>query len=264
MAFGISAAAAGLIGGGLGALGSVGGAAIGASAAGSAADKQAAAAAQANQLQKQIYDQQRADQEPYRQAGMGALSQMQDPSFQHNFGMSDYQADPGYQFRLDQGQKALERSAAARGGLQSGGTLKGLTDYAQGMASQEYQGAYNRFTNNQNNRFGRLSTIAGMGQGANSANAAAGQNYAGQVGGNMTGVGNAQGAASIASGNTWGNTLSGLGSGLGKSFGDAYALSKQPNWLAGMGTPFGSSLPSGPQAPSLGLSGLGTMPTYNF
>ena len=52
--------------------------------------------------------------------------------------------DPGYQFRLQQGQKALETSAAARGGLLSGGTLKGIQDYAQGLASQEYGNVYAR------------------------------------------------------------------------------------------------------------------------
>ncbi len=66
-----------------------------------------------------------------------------------NFTMQDYQADPGYQFRLDQGNKALNNSAAARGSLLSGATLKAIADYNSGAASQEYGAAQNRFSGNQ-------------------------------------------------------------------------------------------------------------------
>lgn len=66
-----------------------------------------------------------------------------------NFTMADYQEDPGYQFRLDQGNKALNNSAAARGGLLSGATLKAIAEYNSGAASQEYGAAQNRFVQNQ-------------------------------------------------------------------------------------------------------------------
>lgn len=56
----------------------------------------------------------------------------------------DMQADPSYQFRLDQGRKALEASKAAQGILKTGGTAKGLMEYGQGYASQEYGNVYNR------------------------------------------------------------------------------------------------------------------------
>ena len=74
-------------------------------------------------------------------------------------------SDPGYQFRMDQGQKAIERSAAARGGLFSGGTGKALQQYSQGLASQEYGNAFNR-----------LASLAGIGQSANSQQVALNQN----------------------------------------------------------------------------------------
>ena len=61
-----------------------------------------------------------------------------------SFTAKDYQADPGYAFRLSEGQRALERTAAARGGLISGGALKAATRYGQDMGSQEYQNAYQR------------------------------------------------------------------------------------------------------------------------
>ena len=66
------------------------------------------------------------------------------PEFAPPTGQQLLAEDPGYQFRLDEGRKALERSAAAQGTLRSGATLKGLMDYGQNTASQEYQRAYNR------------------------------------------------------------------------------------------------------------------------
>ena len=56
-------------------------------------------------------------------------------------------ADPGYQFRLQQGQEALERSGAARGVTNTGGTLRNILDYGQQAASQEYGNVYNRMAN---------------------------------------------------------------------------------------------------------------------
>jgi hypothetical protein len=57
----------------------------------------------------------------------------------------DFEADPGYQFRMAEGNKAIEASAAARGGLFSGKTGTDLQNFSQGLASQEYGNAYNRF-----------------------------------------------------------------------------------------------------------------------
>lgn len=68
-----------------------------------------------------------------------------------DFAMSDYEADPGYAFRLAQGTKALENTAAARGNQLSGATLKAMSEYNQGQASQEYQNAVNRYNVNRSN-----------------------------------------------------------------------------------------------------------------
>lgn len=223
MAFGISAGAAALIGGGLSAIGGIGGAMIGANAANSAADKQAAATQQANQLQQQMFEEQRQDQAPWRQAGAQALSQLQDPSFNQTFSGVNLQNDPGYQFRMQEGQRALQRSAAARGGLNSGAFAKALTQYGQDYASNEYNNAYNRFTNDQTNRFNRLSSIAGLGQNANAQLGTLGANYAGQVGNNLTGLAGVQGAAGVASAGAWNGALSGIG----KSFNDTIASGQQ-------------------------------------
>lgn len=189
----------------------LGGALIGANAAGDAAETQAAAAREAAQLQYQMYQQQRQDQTPWREAGVRALGSLEDPSFQKDFTMADYQEDPGYQFRMAEGQKALERSAAAKGSLMSGGFMKGLTRYGQGVASQEYGNAYNRFNADRDRRFGRLSSLAGIGQTANSQVGQAGMNYANNAGNISMNNANAQGASGIAQANAWGGALSGIG-----------------------------------------------------
>lgn len=196
--------------GGSAALGLAGGM-MQSAAAGRAAQKQADAANHATDIQFQMFNQQRADQEPWRKAGADALSQLGNADFQRDFTSSDFSQDPGYAFRMAEGQKALERSAAARGGLQSGAAMKAIGRYGQDYASNEYQNSYNRFNSDRDRRFNRLSSIAGIGQTANSQIGAAGQNYANQVGQNMMGAANAAAAGQAAQGQIWGNTMSGIG-----------------------------------------------------
>lgn len=159
---------------------------------------QQAATQSSNALSKYMYDQNRTDSQPWRDAGVKALGQMQDPNFQHSFGASDFQADPGYQFRMDQAQKALERSSAAKGGLMSGGFAQALNRNIQDVATQGYQQARDNFTNDQSNRFGRLSQLAGLGQNAQSQTAQEGTNYANTVSNNTNAMANAQGAQGMA------------------------------------------------------------------
>ncbi len=124
-----------------------------------------------------------------------------------SFTASDFTPDPGYQFRLSEGQKGVERSAAARGGLLSGATLKGLTRYNQDFASNEYGNAYNRFNNDRNIKFNRLASLAGVGQTATNQIGQAGQNYVNNVSSNIIGAGNAQAAGTIGMGNALINGL---------------------------------------------------------
>lgn len=224
MAFAISAGTATLIAGGAG----LAGAAISAHSAGKAADAQSAAADRATQAQLDMYNQTRADNEPWRTAGSTAIGQMGNSDFQKDFTSADFSKDPGYDFRMQEGMKALERSAAARGGLNSGATLKSIGRYGQDYASNEYGNAYNRFNQDRDRRFGRLSNIAGMGQGANSSVGNAGMNYANNSGANMMGAANAQGAAGIASANAWGGALNGIG----RNVMDQQAMSNQKNWMS--------------------------------
>ncbi len=81
-----------------------------------------------------------------------------------DFTLADFEADPGYAFRLAEGQKALERSAAAAGGLFSGRQLKDTIRYGQDFASNELTNAFNRFEHNRAGRFNRYANLAGVGQ----------------------------------------------------------------------------------------------------
>jgi len=156
---------------------------------------------EANALLRQVYGDAFDQLAPYREGGTQAfttLSQLAGPGgeFNRSFTAQDLEMDPGYQFRLAEGQKALERSAAARGSLQSGGTLKALTRYAQGVASDEYGKAFDRFTKDRADRFTMLSSLAGVGLRATEGGINAAENYgnraaanevaAGEYGGNMT------------------------------------------------------------------------------
>lgn len=92
-------------------------------------------------------------QMPYQQAGTAALNQLVGLAGGVPAAMQQFQTDPGYQFRLGQGQRAVEQSAAARGGLNSGNTLRALTEYGQNVGSNEFGNYWNR-----------LAGLAGVGQ----------------------------------------------------------------------------------------------------
>jgi hypothetical protein len=134
-------------------------------------------------------------QEPWRQAGERALTKLEGAVDYTPFSYNAFTADPGYAFRLAEGQKALERSAAARGGLMSGATGKALTRYGQEMGSQEYTNAFNRYQTERAARLQPLQSLAGVGQSTAQQIGQAGMNMAGNVGEALT-----SGAAARASG----------------------------------------------------------------
>lgn len=298
MAFGLSAASAALVGGGLAAGGAVISGAMGASAAKSAAGAQADAARQANETQMAQYNQTREDQSPWRNRGNAAGDRLNyllglgvgggsggatsaadlvdtsggdwkpnaslyasnaaykqawdkaiadhqarfgvnpntmlgsdvsafqnalagtvdfnalnaeqaqknagDPAYgslMRNFSAEDFTADPGYDFRLSEGMRGINNSAAARGGVLSGAALKAASKYNQNFASNEYSNVYNRFQTNQTNQFNRLASIAGVGQTATNQVAAAGQNMANNVSQNQLSAGNARASGYVGQAN---------------------------------------------------------------
>ena len=183
----------------------------------SAAQTQAASADRASRIQQENFEQTRKDLMPYKQAGDTSLSQLMgqmtpDGYFNQTYTGQDIYSDPSYQFRLQQGQDAIQSSAAAKGGLLTGATLKALQNYGQESASQEYSNAYNRFNADQTNRYNRLSNLVGIGQNAAAQVGNAGAQTAQAVANNTMQGANALAAGQVANANNWSNTANNLGS----------------------------------------------------
>ena len=235
----------------------VGGAVIGGGAAILSSSQQAGAASDASKasadaaryqtdVQKQVYDQTRADETPWREAGAGALSQLQgltgpNGELLQSFSYSpfSFQADPGYAFRQAEGMKSIERSAAARGGALSGGAVRSAERFGQGLASDEYARAYDRygqdytrafntFNTNQSNKFNRLASLAGVGQTANAALQQAGSTYANATTGISQADATNQGNAILAAGNARASGYLGAGNAVGNALASYPYLAKRP------------------------------------
>jgi hypothetical protein len=202
-----------------------GAAVVGAVASSSAADKQSHAANSATASQQGMYDQTVANEAPYRTAGASATGRLGDllgtsgntkaagyGSLTTGFTGADYLAnqDPGYQFQLDQGTKALQNSQAANGGVLSGAALKDLIGYNQGMASTGYQNAWNRWNTQQGNTYSRLGSLAQLGQSAASNQASGASTFAGGIANTITGAGNAQASGTVGAANALSNGATNL------------------------------------------------------
>lgn len=236
-----------LIGAGISAVGSIAGGLMSSSAAGKAADAQANAAAQSTALQKEIFDKQVELQAPFRAGGLTAQNRLLtllglnpmdaalygtkgadgaaatlpqglyvDPKstefgkYARDFGMSDYQADPGYAFRLKEGMKALDAQAASRGGLISGAALKAANRYGQDYASNEYANAFNRYQTNRSNQLQPLQSLMGVGQTATNATSNAAGAYGAAAGSNALQAGNALASGQVGQANAWNNAFGGV------------------------------------------------------
>ena len=191
---------------------------MGAKAAKSAAKSQAASADYAAELQKEQFDKQVELQAPFREAGLTAQNKLLDymglsagagGKYARDFSMADFQQDPGYAFRMSEGMKALDRTAAARGGMLSGAALKGAQRFGQDLGSQEYQNAFNRYQTNRANQLNPLQSLMGSSQTATNAMGQAGQNYATNAGNAYMNAGNARASGYVGSANAWSNALGG-------------------------------------------------------
>ncbi len=186
----------------------VGSALIGSRASSKAASAQAEAARESGDVQREIFERQVELSQPYRAAGEQALNKLIPLATEYTpFGMQQFQADPGYAFRLSEGQKALERSAAARGNLLSGATGKALTRYGQEMGSQEYMNAFNRYQAERQARLNPLQSLAGVGQTST-------QQLAGQAGQLGAGLAESIGAAGQARASGYMGTANAITGGL--------------------------------------------------
>jgi hypothetical protein len=131
--------------------------------------------------------------------GFGSLTQGYGQTFQAPTGLTE-QNDPGYQARMQLGTDAIQRSAAARGGVLTGGTAKALDQFGQDYGSNEYGNVYNRalntfgtnygvWNNDNNNAFSRLMGLTGVGQNASNSLGSFGQSSANNVTQNLLGTG---------------------------------------------------------------------------
>ena len=172
-----------------------------------AADTQADAQRSATAEQRRQFERQMELQEPFRQVGVNALPDLVSASRYTPFYYDAYKNDPGVGFRFREGLKALQASKAAGGMLRSGNTLRGITQFGQELASQEYTNAFNRYQAERAARLNPLQSLAGMGQ----SNAATMAQQAGQYGQNM-----AQNAATMGNirASQYANTANALTGGL--------------------------------------------------
>ena len=203
----------------------IGGAAISSKASKKAAATQERAAQDATAAQERMFQRQTELQEPFRQGGLTAQQEIMQllgiggdkaaqgyGSMAQSFGTGQFQQDPGYAFRQAEGMKALERSAAARGNLMSGSTLKGIQRFGQDLASQEYQNAFNRFQVERSARLNPLQSLMGSGQSAtNVLTGAAGQMGQNEAS-NIYNAGQARASGYIGSANALTNALGQIGS----------------------------------------------------
>jgi hypothetical protein len=176
----------------------------------SAARTSAAASDRASDVQREMFERNVELNAPFREAGVNALNKLVPLTDYQNFGMDQFQADPGYAFRMSEGMKALEGSAAARGGLLSGNTLRGIQRYGQDMASQEYQNAFNRYGIERDRRLAPLQSLAGVGQTTSQQLGAAGTQFANTMGNIGMNQANVQGNATMARASAYGDTLNQL------------------------------------------------------
>ena len=259
----------------IGAVGAIGGGLLASGAAKKAAKTQAQAAADATAAQERMFERQIGLQEPFRQAGLTAQQQILQllgiggdktaagyGSLAQPFGTQQFEQDPGYAFRQSEGMKALERSAAARGGLLSGSTMKGIQRFGQDLASQEYQNAFNRYQVERAARLNPLQSLMGAGQSsANTLTGAAGQMGQNQAA-NLMAAGQARASGYVGSANALGSALGSIGQG----FMQAPLYQAQTNYLnslAGGGVPSSAAIGANAANAMTGVSNYLSNSPYN-
>lgn len=207
------------------------GGAVASRGASKAARAQQQAADQAAQVQREIFEKQTELQEPFRQAGitsqnellrlLGLGGEAGTPGYGSigaPFTAEQMQMDPGYAFRLAEGEKALERMQAARGQLLGGGAIRAGVRYGQEMGSQEYMNAFNRAQALMGTRLSALGSLYGAGQAAaQQVGQQAGQ-YGTNVGNLLMGAGQARASGYLGQANALSQALGqgALGYGLYK------------------------------------------------
>ena len=222
---------------------------IGGNAAVKAGNQQQAGIQNAENTVQGTYNQNSPYYQPFIQNGTAAANQATQMA-QNGFTQTQFQQSPGYAFNMQQGLQAINNAQSVRGGALSGGAQRAMSNYGQQNASNEFQNAYSRYTNNIN----QLNSIGNQGLQATSGLASLGSNYAAQMGNLQTGMGNSQASETLGKAGSfasaWGPygqqaqlnqgqnqtpSLSGMASNLGSSLGSMFGSSgsNNPNSYAG-------------------------------
>jgi hypothetical protein len=187
---------------------------MGADAAKSAAATSAAGMRYAADTNREMFNITNENLRPYREQGQLTLKDLMArmPELTRAYTAEDFNQgiDPGYQFRLAQGQKALENQYNRGGGLVSGNVMQGMQDYTQGQAAQEFGAAFGRNNVSQTNIFNRLKGIADMGLSATGTTGQAATAAGQTIGSAQIGAANAEAAGITGQAKAYGNTLQGM------------------------------------------------------
>jgi hypothetical protein len=189
---------------------------MGSSASKKAAQVQADSARYAADLQNQQFQQTRADMEPWRNVGQGALYQLRDMTQPGGALMQRYTGaellnDPGYQFGLDQGRATVDQSAARNGILFSGKTLQDLMRFGTDYAGTKFNEGFQRDMANKQFQQGALSGLSGTGQSTAMAGGQLGMQNAQSISDLLTGGASARAAGIVGSANALSSGLSNAG-----------------------------------------------------
>ena len=183
--------------------------------------------------------------------------------YARDFSMQDFEQDPGYAFRMSEGLKALDRQAAARGGLISGSALKGAQRFGQALGSQEYGSAFDRYQINRANQLNPLMSITGYGQTATNTLGGYGSNLASNAANTMAAgsaaQANALGAAGQARASGYVGQANALNAALGNltNIGGQYLAGRPSSNFLGGTSSMGTAVPTsyGPTTSPYGSSG---------
>ena len=185
-----------------------------------ALDQSRQAANQSDAAQRYFYDTSRADQMPFLLTGYGANDQINNMLANKEFNtptFAQYQKDPSYEWQQSEAAKGIQGSAAARGGLYSGRTLRALGDRSQNIANADYSNWWNRQQQGTTNRLNMLNAVRTGGQAAAGAIGGYGQSAANQISASRAGYGDAAASNALAQGNIIGGALNRLSSYAGST-----------------------------------------------
>jgi len=200
-----------------------------------------------NALEREIYSQNKTALQPFMAQGAAYTGKVNDflQTNPFNYDPGQFQADPGYQFRLQQGNANLQQQNAATNTRLSGSAQKALLNYGQGMASQEYGNWWNRDqariaseNNVQQNYLGALTGQQQVGASAASALAGVGTNYANNVSQNNQFAANQVGNAALVNGNNQASLANNLATTGANLFGQISNRGSSYSPLAAQAAPY--------------------------